>query len=114
MSRVKTGFKRARKHKKILKATKGYKLTRSKLFKRANEAFVRAGEHAFTGRKNKKRDLRTLWITRINALLKKEGFSYKLFIARLKSKKVELNRKMLSEIATNHSSVFSKLIEKVK
>ncbi|MBU1104973.1 50S ribosomal protein L20 [Candidatus Parcubacteria bacterium] len=113
MPRVKTGTKRVRRHKKVLSATKGYKGTRSKLFKRANEAYVRAGEHAFAGRRIKRRDLRSLWILRIGAALKPFDLKYSAFIALLSKEKVLLNRKVLSEMATNYPQVFEQVVKKV-
>lgn len=112
MSRVKTGTKRVRSRKKILASTKGYRGTRSKLFKRAHEAFVRAGEHAFSGRRTKKRDLRSLWILRIGAAVKPFGLKYSTFIAQLSKKKILLNRKVLSEMATNYPKAFEEVVKK--
>lgn len=114
MSRVKTGVIRRRRHKKILKQTKGYYLTRSKLFKRAHEAFIKAGEYAFAGRKLKKRDFKSLWIVRLNAALRAQGITYSSFIKMIKVAKIELDRKVLSEIAARNPEVFNKIVEKVK
>jgi large subunit ribosomal protein L20 len=114
MSRVKTGVIRRRRHKKILKQTKGYYLTRSKLFKRAHEAFIKAGEYAFAGRKLKKRDFKSLWIVRLNAALRAQGETYSSFIKKIKVAKIELDRKVLSEIAARNPEVFNKIVEKVK
>ena len=113
MPRVKTGVVRRRRHKKILKTTKGYSLTRSKLFRRANEAFIRAGEHAFTGRKLRKRDMRKLWIIRLGAALKPFNISYSQFINKLQNSNIKLNRKSLSELAINQPEAFKTVVEKV-
>ena len=111
MTRVKTGVVRRKKHKKILKATKGYRGTRSKLFKRAHEAYLRAGEHAFAGRKIRKREMRKLWIQRINAALTPFGISYSRFINLLVKKNIRLNRKTLSEIAIRDPETFAKIVK---
>lgn len=113
MPRAKTGVVRRRRHKKILKKTKGYYLTRSKLYKRAHEAFIKAGEYAFAGRKLKKRDFKSLWIVRLNAALKAQGLNYSSFIKNLKNAKVELDRKVLSELAARNPEAFNKIVEKV-
>ena len=99
MPRVKGGPRARAKHKKIIKQAKGYRMTRSKLFKRANEAVLRAGEHAFHGRKEKKRDFRRLWIQRISAALTNFDLNYSRFIHLLKEKDIILNRKMLANLA---------------
>jgi large subunit ribosomal protein L20 len=112
--RVKTGIVRHRKHKKILGLAKGYWMSRSKLYKKAKEAVLHAGAYAFHGRKLRKRDFRTLWIQRISAGLNGTGLSYSGFIHALKQAKIELDRKILAELATNHQKVFFKLVEKVK
>lgn len=114
MSRVKGGFKSTRKHKKILKLAKGYRGTRSKLLKRAHEAVLRAGEHAFEGRRKRPGDMRQLWISRINSALRKHEIMYSRFINGLKKSKIELNRKMLSEIAINDPKSFDEIVDKVK
>ena len=110
-----TGGPRAHlRHKKVIKQAKGYRGTRSKLYRRAKEATVRAGEHAFAGRKLRKRDMRRLWIKRINAALTPYEIQYSRFIAGLKKAKIDLNRKMLSEIALNDPEGFKEIVEKVK
>jgi large subunit ribosomal protein L20 len=113
--RVKTGFTRKRRHKKVLKATKGFRGARSKLYKSANEAYIKMGEHAFKGRRERKRDMRRLWILRINAGLKEADASvnYSQFINKLNSSKIELNRKMLSELAVNDPKTFKEVVTKV-
>lgn len=93
---------------------KGYWMTRHKQFKKAKEAVLHAGEYAFAGRKLKKRDFRSLWILRLNAAVRAEGLTYSSFINRLKKKKVELDRKILSQIAVEHPNVFKNLISQIK
>lgn len=114
MPRAKTGVVRRRKHKRLLEKTKGYYGTRSKLVKRAKEAFIRAGEHAFAGRKLKKRDFRSLWILRINAALREEGLKYSDFIGKLNKSGIKLNRKVLANLAVENNEVFKKLVAQVK
>ncbi len=114
MTRVKGGTTTKRRHKKILDKAKGYWMSRSKQYKKAKEAVLHAGEYAYAGRKLRKRQMRRLWITRLNATLKAEGLKYSTFIHALKGKKIELDRKILSTIATEHPSVFAKIIEKIK
>lgn len=114
MTRVKTGPIRRRKHKKILKQAKGYRMTRSRLIKRAKEAVLRAGEHAFSGRKLRKRDMRRLWISRINAGLSEEDLSYSQFIAGLKKAKIELDRKILADLAISDPQTFKKIVDQAK
>ncbi len=113
MARVKTGVVRRKKHKKVLKATKGYYLTRSKLYKRANEAYIRAGEHAFAGRKLKKRDMKKLWIMRLNAALKLHNTNYSTFMHKLSASNISLDRKILSELAVSYPETFNVVVEKV-
>ncbi len=114
MSRVKGGPRAHRKHKKVLKLAKGYRGTRSKLYKRANEAVIRSGEHAFAGRKKKRRDLRRLWITRISGALTKYDISYSQFIKALSLAKIELDRKILSELAISNPEAFEQVVTKAK
>jgi len=114
MPRVKGGPRAHRKHKKVLKLAKGYRGTRSKLYKRANEAVIRAGEHAFAGRKKKKRDLRKLWITRINAALTPHDINYSRFIHGLKEAHIELDRKILAELAVKDPKAFEQVVSKAK
>lgn len=114
MPRVKGGFRTRRTHKKILKMTKGYRGTRNRLFKRANEAVLRAGEHAFAGRKKRKRDMRRLWISRINGALTPYDIKYSRFIDALNKANITLNRKMLSEIAISDATAFETIVKKAK
>ncbi len=113
MPRAKTGVVRRRRHKKIIAQTKGFYLTRSKLFRRANEAFLRAGEHAFRGRKLKKRDMKSLWIMRLNAALRQSGEKYSTFVSNLTKSNIEIDRKVLSEIALRYPETFTKIVERV-
>lgn len=112
--RVKTGTVRRKKHKKILDQAKGYRMTRSRLFKVAHQAVVRAGKYAYIGRKLRKRDFRKLWIQRINAAARKNGLSYSKFIHLLKENKIDLNRKMLAELAVRDEKAFQAIVDKVK
>jgi large subunit ribosomal protein L20 len=114
MVRVKSGILTKKKHRKVLKLAKGYWMTRHKQFKKAKEAVLHAGEYAFFGRKRKKREMRRLWITRLNAAVRQLGLKYSQFIKRLKEKKVEIDRKILSQIAVNYPKIFAKIVEKVK
>lgn len=106
--------KRSKKHKKILKLAKGYRGTKSRLFKVASEAVLHAGEYSFAGRKLRKRDFRRLWITRISAKLKEMGVSYSFFINGLKKKKIGLDRKILAALAIEDPKTFEKIVAKVK
>jgi len=89
-------------------------MTRHKQFKKAKEATLHAGQYAYDGRKLKKRDFRSLWIVRLNAALRPLGLTYSKFINKLTEKKVELDRKVLSQIAVEHPDAFTKIVEKVK
>ena len=111
MARVRPGPATRRRHKKILKAAKGYYGARSKLYRTAKQAVIRAGQYAYRDRRQRKRDFRALWITRISAACAARGTSYSRFIAGLKQANVALNRKMLSEIAIHDPAAFDKLIE---
>lgn len=115
MSRTKTGFVRSRKHKKVLSLTKGFRGANNRLYKRAHEALLHAGEYAYIGRKLRKRDMRKLWIMRINAGLKTidEKLQYSRFINKLKKANISLNRKMLSELAINDQATFKNIVDKV-
>lgn len=114
MPRVKGGFRTRRIHKKVLKLAKGYRGSRNRLFKRANEAVVRAGEHAFEGRKQRKRDFRKLWISRLSSALTQYELNYSRFISGLQKAKIDLNRKVLSEMAINDPKGFEQVVVKVK
>lgn len=113
MSRSKTGVVRRRRHKRILKQTKGYYLTRSKLIRKAKEAYIRAGEHAFAGRKLRKRDMKKLWIMRLSAALRENGTNYSTFVRDLNKSKINLDRKVLADLAVNQPETFKKVLDKV-
>jgi len=112
MSRVKSGTTRANRHRKVLKLTKGFRGTNNRLYKRAKEALLHAGKYAYIGRKLRKRDMRKLWILRINAALKEveETFQYSRFLNALKKTSISLNRKMLSEIAIADFRTFKSIV----
>lgn len=112
--RVKTGIVRRKAHKKVLKLAKGFWMTRHKRFKVAHEAVMHAGQYAYHGRRLRKRDLRRLWIIRLNAALKPYQISYSRFIAALKNKKILLNRKILSELAINQPETFKSIVDSIK
>ena len=100
-----------KKRKKILRLAKGYRGAKSKLYKTAREAVMKSGQYAYVGRRLKKRDFRALWITRINAAARQHGLSYSQFMHGLKKAGVDINRKMLAELAVNDAAAFSKLAE---
>lgn len=114
MVRIKGGVRTHRRHKKVLKLAKGYWMTRHKQFKKAKEAVLHAGEYAFMGRKLRKRDFRQLWIIRMNAALRNLGTKYSVFIKKLKDNKIELDRKILSQLAVEQPEIFKKVVEKAK
>ena len=101
----------SRRHRKVLKQAKGFRQARSNRFQVAQEAVVHAGAYAFAGRKLKKRDLRSLWIARINAGVVAEGVSYSKFIAGLKKANIEVDRKILSDIATTDIETFKEIVK---
>lgn len=112
--RVKGGFTTRRRHKKILEQTKGYRQKRSKIYKRAKEAYLHAGQYALNGRRKRKGQMRSLWIIRLNAALDAKGLSYSKFIKMLSTTDIKLNRKSLSELAINEPAVFDKVVEKIQ
>ena len=114
MARVKGGMTTRRKHKKVLRQAKGYWMTRHKQIKKAKEAVLHADQYSFTGRKDRKSDFRQLWILRINAAVRPLGLTYSSFVNRLKVNKVEVDRKILSQIAVEHPKIFEKLVEQIK
>ena len=114
MARVKTARTTRARHKKILKQAKGYFGAKSKLFRPANQAVMKSLNYAYIGRKLRKRDFRQLWITRISAACKMNGMNYSTFINGLKKAGIDLNRKMLSEIAISDPAAFTTLTEKAK
>jgi len=112
--RVKTGIVRRRRHKKLLKQAKGFFSGRRKHFRKAKEQLERSLVYAYRDRRNKKRDFRRLWITRINAACRLNGMSYSKFIHGLNKAGIELDRKILADMAMNDASAFTKVIEAVK
>ncbi len=114
MSRVKRGIRTRARHKKVLKQAKGYFGKKSKLFKVANQQVLKSGNYAYRDRRNKKRDFRKLWITRINAACRMNGMSYSRFMDGLKKAGIELDRKVLSDIAITDPKGFTALTEKAK
>ena len=112
MTRVKSIAQR--RHRKVLAQAKGFKQARRRRYGAAKEATMHAGQYAFEGRKNKKRDLRSLWIVRINAILRENGLSYSKFIDLLKKSKVELDRKILADIAVHDPDTFKKILKEVQ
>lgn len=114
MARTKTGTVRRRHHKKVLQRTKGFRMTKSRLYKVAREADLHAGQYAFVGRKKRKREMRKLWIIRLNAAVQELGLSYNKFIAGLKKANIELDRKILADLALSDPETFKKIVEKVK
>ncbi|OGK20036.1 50S ribosomal protein L20 [Candidatus Roizmanbacteria bacterium RIFCSPHIGHO2_02_FULL_37_13b] len=113
MARVKGGVTTRAKHKKILKQTKGYWMSRSKQIKKAKEAVLHAGEYAFFGRKLKKRQFRKLWIIRINAALSNLDLKYGKFINMLSKKNIIIDRKILAKLALEHPKIFSAIVKRV-
>lgn len=114
MARVKRGVVSHQKHKKLLSLTKGYQGTRSRLVKVAREAALHAGEYAFAGRRNKKRDFRSLWITRISEAAKQEGIPYSRFISELNKNNIKIDRKILADLVLNDRETFKKIVSEVK
>ncbi len=114
MARIKTGVTAHARHKKILKLAKGYRGTRSRLFKKANESVMKALSYALRDRRAKKGEFRRLWIARINAASRLHGLSYSRFINGLTKAGVEINRKMLADLAVNDANAFAKLVEIAK
>ena len=114
MARVKGAMNTRKRHKKILKLAKGYRGAKSKLFRTANQAVMKSLSYAYRDRKQKKRNFRQLWIARINAAARMNGISYSRFMNGLKNNGIEINRKMLAEIAVSDPQAFTKLVEKVK
>lgn len=112
--RVKRGLVSKRKHNKLLGLAKGYRGTRSTLVKVAKQAVLQAGQYAFQGRKNRKRDFRSLWITRISEASKKQDMSYSTFMNKLKKSQVSLDRKILSDLVVNDPETFTHLVEMAK
>ena len=114
MARIKGAIATRKRRNKMLKLAKGYWGAKSKHFKMAKQAVLKSGNYAYIGRKQKKRDFRSLWITRISAQCKIEGINYSRFMYGLKKSGIELNRKMLSELAINDKAAFAQLVETAK
>ena len=112
MARVKTGFTRRRRHKKVLKLTKGQFGARSRTYRRANEALLKSLWYAYRDRRTRRRDLRRLWITRINAAARLNGTTYSRLIHGLKVNEITINRKMLADLAVRDPKAFSTVVEK--
>ena len=114
MARIKGGMNAKKKHKRVLKLAKGYRGARSKQYRVAKQSVMRALEESYTGRKQKKRQFRQLWIARINAAARINGLSYSVFMNGLKKAGVELDRKVLSDMAINDPEAFASLVEVAK
>ena len=112
--RIKRGVNGVKKRRSILKQAKGYRGAKSKLYRTAKQQVMRSGQYAYVGRKLKKRNFSSLWITRINAGCRENGMSYSAFINGLKKANVELNRKVLSDLAATDKTAFAKLVETAK
>ncbi|HQA98951.1 MAG TPA: 50S ribosomal protein L20 [Candidatus Dojkabacteria bacterium] len=109
--RVKTGITRKRRHDKILKKTKGYRMTKNRLYKVAHEAYMHAGQYAYDHRQKRGAQMRRMWIAKINAACKNNNIQYKDLIAGLKKNKIELNRMVLADIAVNNPEVFTTIVK---
>ena len=114
MVRIKRGTTAHKRRKNILKQTKGFRWGRKSKYRQAKEALYHACTYAYRDRRTKKRDFRKLWQTKINAASRKSGINYSRFIHALKKNKIELDRKILSDLAQNHPKIFEKIIEKIK
>ncbi len=112
--RIKRGVNAVKKRRKILKSAKGYFGAKSKLYRTAREQVMKSGQYAYIGRKQKKRDFRALWITRINAACRQNDISYSRFIAGLKKANVNLNRKVLADMAVREPNAFAELVATAK
>ncbi len=114
MARVKRGKTAHKRRKKVLKHTKGFRWERKSKYKAAKEALMHAWKYAYRDRRVKKREFRKLWQIQINAALGQQDLSYSLFIHGLKEKKIEIDRKILADLAKNHPNIFEKVVEKIK
>ena len=112
--RIKRGVNAVKKRRAILKSAKGYRGAKSKQYRAAREQVMKSGLYDYIGRKQKKRDFRALWITRINAACRLNGISYSKFIAGLKAKNIDLNRKVLADMAVRDAAAFTALVNQVK
>ncbi len=114
MARTKRSVAKRKRKKRTIKQAKGYKWSRKSKYKAAKEALMHSWSNAYRDRRRKKRDFRQLWQIRINAACKQQGISYSKFINRLKKNNIELNRKVLSELAKDHPEIFKKIVSEVK
>ncbi len=114
MPRVKRGVITKARHKKVLKLAKGYYGARSRVFRVAKQAVIKAGQYAYIGRKQRKREFRALWIARINAAVREYGISYSVFMNSLKKANINIDRKTLSDLAINYKDEFKKIVEKAQ
>lgn len=114
MARVKRGVTARARHKKVLKKAKGYYGARSRVYRVAKQAVIKAGQYAYRDRRQRKRQFRQLWIVRINAGARLNGLSYSLFMNGLKKAQIEIDRKVLADLAMNEQATFSQLVEKAK
>ncbi len=111
--RIKRGVTSHAKHKKVFLANKGYRMTKRRNIRVAKEAFLHAGEYAFAGRKNRKRDFRRLWITRISEATRQHGLTYSVFVNKLKAANIELDRKTLAYLVTEEPEIFEDIIDSI-
>ncbi|NLP32662.1 RRP-L20 [Oligella ureolytica] len=114
MPRVKGGVTARARHKKVLKEAKGFRGRRGNVFRVAKQAVMKAGQYAYRDRRNKKRTFRALWITRINAAVRAEGMTYSVFIAGLRKAAIDLDRKVLADMAVNDKAGFKVVVEQAK
>lgn len=114
MTRVKRGVVARRRHKKIMKQAKGYYGARSRVFRVAKQAVIKAGQYAYRDRRVRKRQFRALWIARINAAARNNGMSYSRFIAGLKQAGIEIDRKVLADLAVHEKAAFAAIVDKAK
>lgn len=114
MSRVKRGTTHVKKRKRLLKKVKGYQHGRKNLIRLAKTAVTKAGSHSYVGRKKKKRTMRGLWHIKINAFVREYELSYSKFINKLKINKIELDRKIIADLAVNNKNILAKIIEEIK
>ena len=114
MPRVKRGVTARARHKKVLKKSKGFRGRRGNVYRVAKEAVMKAGQYAYRDRRNRKRDIRALWITRINAAVREHGMSYSVFMSGLKRANIEIDRKVLADLAVSDKAAFAQIASQVK
>jgi large subunit ribosomal protein L20 len=112
--RVKRGVTTHAKHKKLFRANKGYRMTKNRLVRVAKEQYLHSGEYAFAGRKNRKRDIRQLWISRISEAVRLNGLSYSVFVNKLKSANIEIDRKILANLIVENPEAFQAILDQIK